>query len=148
MTTHKHMIWGMGLLLFTAVGMAYVNELKPDYKDLIELSEDQPQKALDALLAIDTGDFTNARKAEHLLVSSYLYGNLDQPTNIATAAQQGLALIKAKDQPWLYHRLSLALVDAWDRNGTGLKGLGQVEDALQWAKDNNDEACEADCSCG
>ena len=140
MTTHKHMIWGMGLLLFTAIGMAYVDELKPDYRDLIELSENQPQRALDALNEVDTADFSNPRKAEHQLVASYLYGNLDQPNNIMKSAEQGLNLIKAQEQPWLFHRLNLALVDAWDRNGTGVRGLSQVEAALQWAENNSDQA--------
>jgi len=134
----KHMIWGTGLLLYSLAGLARISAFNPAYQDLLDLSENQPQKALQYWQKMDPVDFSAARKAEHHLVASQLYGNLDYPNKMTTAAQQGLALISSKEEPWLFHQLSLALVDSWDRNGTGIRGLAKVEDAQRWGAENND----------
>ena len=124
-------------MFFSLAHASSINEFNPLYLDIIQHAENKPQEALKQLISINTEDFTNSQKAEHLFFQSIIYGYLDYPNKMLESAEKGLSLIDKNNQTWLYHFLTLSQVDAWDRNGIGLKGFGEVEAALDWSRQND-----------
>ena len=123
----------------SAEGNNGINKLDTEFQQLNNEISSNPDNVLKRLLANTPKNNPDiVIHAQYHLLLSNAYNTLVYSKQAINQAQIGLSYITQENQPWLYHMLNLTLASSYDSFGQPAKRLKEVENALQWSRNQND----------
>ncbi len=117
----------------------WVTEMDDVYKNLNFKTQSNPDAVLSYLKANIPSDKEDENiLAQHHLLLSSVYNTLIYSELAISHAKTGLKYVTFEKEPWLFHKLQLALSISFDSAGQPNKGLSTSISALKWAESTHD----------
>ena len=118
---------------------SYLNQLDLQYQKLLVKYRESPNETLSFLVANPPKDHNNLIRAQYYLVLSEAYYGLTYPDKAVDHAQYGINLVDESSQPWLFHKLQLAMAMALDIQGNLKTAESRTTRAIEWAESVSDK---------
>lgn len=128
------------LFLFSALSHSdpsqqlYIYQLDEFYSEVLKTTDSDPLLALSILESHQAS--SNTDQAQHQLILSQIYSNLDYPKKMLHHSEAGLKVIEKQTEPWLFNLLKVYQIEALDRLDKGGAEIQTLKQVIQWSEAN------------